>query len=83
MLAEIWIWSEIGDTPRTGREGSYCDELAHVHLEVASLEEARRATERLILETPHAHAGHYSVPHHPNQNLRTGWVYRRNAARAV
>jgi hypothetical protein len=83
MKAEIRIWSRIGDTPLTGRAGSYCDELAHVNLEVGHPLEAQRATERLLLETPHAYNGHYSVPDHPNQNLRKGWVNRGDAARAA
>lgn len=72
--ATIYVWSAIGHTPKTGRAGSYCDELAKVTIRVADVGEARAKAIELVRSTPHGERGHFDVPAHPNQNIRSGWV---------
>jgi hypothetical protein len=74
---EIYIWSRIGCTPITKREGAYCDVLVHKHIECASPEVARREVELLIESTQYGDYGHFSMPDHPNQNTRNSFVSRR------
>lgn len=72
--AEIKLWSAIGDTPLTGRGGSFCDELVSVELNVLNPTDARTVVQNLIRSTPRAVKGYFNIPSWPNQNTRSAWL---------
>lgn len=65
---EITIWSKIGNTPKTGRNGAFCDVLLQTVIDCENPADAKAATKRLIAETPHGFTGHFHMQDHPNQN---------------
>ncbi len=76
LTAYIFVWSEIGDCPVTGRKGSYCDELVRTDIQVRNIDDAIQHAKTLLIITPHAHYAHDDVPAHWNQNMRAGYVSR-------
>jgi len=70
----IRIWSDIGNTPITNRDGAYCDELLNIIVQCETPEEAFDLTKKLISETNHGFSGHFAMPSHPNQNTRNRFV---------
>lgn len=72
--AELVLWSRVGHTPLTKRQGAYCDELARKKVMVAGVSEARSALMHLAGQTPYSSKGYYYIPALPNQNIRSAWV---------
>jgi hypothetical protein len=70
----IIIWSDIGNTPITGRAGPYCDELVRTRVQCESPEKARALTREIMQKTQYAYMGHFNMPEHPNQNTRNSFV---------
>jgi hypothetical protein len=66
----IFVWSNIGHTPRTNRAGAYCDELVRTNVQCANPAEALAMTQKLIRETEHGYSGYFNMPEYPNQNTR-------------
>lgn len=64
----VTIWSSIGNTPLTNRNGPCCDELARVTIECETPAEALQKTKQLIRETMHGYSGHFRMIGYPNQN---------------
>lgn len=75
---EIYVWSKIGHTPITHRQGSYYDTLYHETIAVENPEQARNIVRRLLAETPHADGAHYEIPTWWNQNRRSDWISRNS-----
>jgi hypothetical protein len=73
MRTQIHIWSDIGHTPITNRSGAYCDVLVQTTVECDEPHEARAIVDNLLQTVPHAHKGHYYMPHYWNQNKRSDW----------
>ncbi len=72
---EIKVWSEIGHTPLTCRGGYYRDLLLDTECLCDDPASALAATKALINTTPGGASGHFSMPNHPNQNIRDGWTH--------
>jgi hypothetical protein len=72
---KIIVWSAIGNTPITGRDGSYCDELVKVTIQCETPEQAKEITQRMVRETQHGYSGYFNMPNHPNQNIRNGFTH--------
>jgi hypothetical protein len=70
----IIIWSDIGKTPITHREGAYCDELLHCETYCETPGEAIALAQKLLHETPHGYSAYYNMPEYPNQNTRNGFT---------
>ena len=70
MKTQIKIWSREGNTPITGRKGSFCDLLIDQSFDCKTPEEAEKLTIKMVQETPHGAKGHYDMPEHTNQNTR-------------
>lgn len=73
---KVVLFSAVGDTPKTKRGKSYCDELFRGSIECESPEDARRQVSELLRTTPHAYKGFYRVDGWPNQNTRDGSLNR-------
>lgn len=71
----IIVWSNIGHTPLTNRQGAYCDELLHFETECADPAEAKALTQKLVRGIPHGYSGYYNLPEYPNQNTRNGFTH--------
>lgn len=71
--ATLYIWTNVGHTPITGRKGAFCDKLLEATVFVSSPDEARKILVEMAKITPHAHKGYYHLPKYPNQNLRHNW----------
>jgi hypothetical protein len=72
---KIRVWSAIGFTPVTKREGAYCDVLADIETHVATPVAARELTSKLIKIIPGAVSGHFQLDEAwPNQNTRHDFV---------
>lgn len=78
MFTDIRIWSANGHTPITNRGGAFCDQLSRTAMHCKTPADARKATLALIATTAHAVAGHFNMPDHPNQNIRSAWVTGEN-----
>jgi hypothetical protein len=71
----IYVWSDVGNTPITKREGSYCDELLRLETECADPAEAKALTQKLVRGIAHGYSGYYDLPDYPNQNTRNGFTH--------
>lgn len=72
--ATIIVFSAIGDTPLTNREGPFCDKLLEENIEVANAEQARIRTEELIHDTQDGHSGHYHIHGYWNPNTQDAFI---------
>lgn len=70
----IVIWSDIGNTPITGRSGAYCDELIRTTVQCESPAEAMQLTREMMQQTQHAFKGYFNMPQYPNQNTRNRFI---------
>jgi hypothetical protein len=71
----IFVWSNIGNTPITNRDGAYCDELLKLTIQCANPAKAKALTQRLVKETEHGYKGYFNMPGYPNQNTRNGFTH--------
>jgi hypothetical protein len=70
MKCEIYLWEDRGSVVTT---------LAHIFIDVDSIQQARDVTRRLLIANESSSTAHYSVPEFWNQNIRTGMISRREA----
>lgn len=71
----IIVWSNIGHTPLTKRQGAYCDELLHFETECENPGEARALAQKLVRGVEHGYSAYYNLPEYPNQNTRNGFTH--------
>ena len=74
MNTKIIIWSQIGHTPKTNRNGSFCDELVNKEFNCDNPDEARKLTLELMKTTQYAARGYFNMPHWWNQNTKSAWL---------
>jgi len=74
MKTELYIHSAIGNTPVTDRGSNYCDLLAYIVTDCATIEEAKTLAIELKKTVKHAYRVAYDVPEHDNQNLNHGII---------
>lgn len=72
---QIIVWSAIGNTPKTNRDGAYCDELVRMTIQCETPEQAKEITQRMVKETLYGYSGYFNMPNHPNQNTRKGFTH--------
>jgi len=71
---EVTIWSAIGNTPITKRNGNYCDEMFKFVIECSTPESAKRFVKTFIAETKDCDSGYFNMIDYPNNNLRNQFV---------
>ena len=71
----IVIWSNVGHTPITNRDGAYCDELVRMTAEFENPDQAKSFTRELVQKTEHGYMGYYHVIDYPNQNTKNGFTH--------
>lgn len=75
MKCFIKIWSKIGHTPVTNRQGAFCDLLVDTVVECASPTEAKEIVLELKNKTKGAYSCHYNMPEWSNQNDKSGFCH--------
>lgn len=75
MRTEIYIYSALGHTPKTKRQGPYYDALIHKFIDAKNPLDAKEKVLALIRKTQHATSGHFNILKFWNQNTRSAWVH--------
>jgi len=86
--ATLYVWSDYGVTPITGRGGSYVDELARVTVAVYGPKDAREKLGELLRGTQYASTGAYCIDaswwnHNTRQGSLSMWDVNAPATRAA
>lgn len=68
------LWSKIGDTPVTRREGAYCDIVLEAVGHATDPKDAKRKLAKLLRATDSAWSGFFNMETYPNQNARTEFL---------
>jgi hypothetical protein len=71
---EVTIWSAIGNTPITKRNGAYCDELLNFTMDCDTPASAIEFVTNIIKNTEHASSGYFNLIDYPNQNTKNRFI---------
>jgi hypothetical protein len=71
--ATLHVWSRLGHTPLTKRNGPYYDVLHLSEITVKDRADALAQGEAMKAKTPHGDSGHVQIHEYPNQNHCSLW----------
>ncbi len=72
---QVYIWSDIGHTPVTGRVGSYQDTLVDTIIECTDPADALAKVLEIKKATPHAYQCYFNMEGYWNQNTKSKFCH--------
>ena len=71
----VFIWSNTGHTPITGRGQAFCDELVNTYIDCVDPADALTKVLEIKKATPHAHSCYFNMIDYPNQNTKSKFCH--------
>ena len=72
---QVIIWSDVGQTPITGRKGSFCDTLVDTYIDCTDPADALDKVLEIKKATPHAHSCWFNMEGYWNQNTKSKFCH--------